>query len=99
MLVQATAGGDNAHLDNDRLFMGEERRHGRALVAPALEAWVSQKLSEESAVLKERRKANEERRLARSTEITPTGAAGTEQNETKPPKRSPKKSGQGGGSG
>ena len=99
MLVQATAGGDNAHLDNDRLFMGEERRHGRALVAPALEAWVSQKLSEESAVLKERRKANEERRLARSSEVTPTGAAGSEQNETKPPKKPPKKSGQGGGGG
>ncbi|CAK0817574.1 unnamed protein product, partial [Prorocentrum cordatum] len=68
VLIAATAGGDSGHLDNDWLFMGQEGRHGRALVAPALESWISQKLSEESAVLKERRKAKEGRQLARSTE-------------------------------
>ncbi|CAK0906240.1 unnamed protein product, partial [Prorocentrum cordatum] len=57
------AGGDSGHLDNDRLYMGEEGRHGRAPVAPALETWISQKLSGESAVLKGRRKAMEERQL------------------------------------
>ena len=97
MLVEATAGGDGAHLDNDRLFMGEERRHGRALVAPALESWVSQKLAEESAVLKERRKAMEERQLARSNEVAPAGGRGAEDDKNRPPKRPPKKGGPGGG--
>eukprot|EP00959_Pyramimonas_sp_CCMP1952_P468967 9494143-Pyramimonas_sp.AAC.1 len=94
MLIAATAGGDSGHLDNDRPFMGEEGRHGRALVAPALESWISQKLSEESAVLMERRKAKEERQLARSADVAP--GAGSGKNDEKPPRR-PKKNGGGPG--
>ena len=44
--------------------VGQERGRGRALVAPALESWVATKLAEDAAVLKERRKAREERALA-----------------------------------
>ncbi|CAK0846614.1 unnamed protein product [Prorocentrum cordatum] len=75
-LIAATAGGDSGHLDNDRLFMGGEGRHGRALVAPVLEPWISQKLSEESSVLKERRKAKEGRQLARSADVAPGVGSG-----------------------
>ncbi|CAK0805603.1 unnamed protein product, partial [Prorocentrum cordatum] len=89
MLVAATASGDSGHLDNDRLFMGEEGRHGRALVAPALEPWISHKVSEESAAM-------EERQLTRSTDATPD--AGSGQNDDEPPKNPRKKGGgQGGG--
>ncbi|CAK0858250.1 unnamed protein product [Prorocentrum cordatum] len=82
--VAAAAGGDSGHLDDDMLFVGEEGRHGRALVAPALGPWISHKLSEESAVLTERRMAMEERQLARSTDATPS--AGSGQNDDKPHK-------------
>ncbi|CAK0896604.1 unnamed protein product [Prorocentrum cordatum] len=92
VLIAATAGGDSGHLDNDRLFMGEEGRHGRALVALALESWISQKLPEESAVLKERRMAKGERQLARSTDVAP--GVGSGKNDEKPPRR-PKKNGEG----
>eukprot|EP00959_Pyramimonas_sp_CCMP1952_P092920 1944426-Pyramimonas_sp.AAC.1 len=68
--------------------MGEEGRHGRALVAPALESCIAQKLSDESAVLKGRRKAKEERQLARSTDVAP--GVGSGKNDEKPPRR-PKK--------
>ncbi|CAK0901940.1 unnamed protein product, partial [Prorocentrum cordatum] len=92
MLVSATAGGDSGHLDSDRFFVGEEGRHGRALAALALETWISQKLSEESAVLKGRRKAKEERQLARSTDVTPGASSGP--SDDKPPKN-PRKKGEG----
>ena len=48
-------------LDEHRLLLGQGRGRGHALVAPTLEKWVSSRLQEESAVLKERRKAREER--------------------------------------
>ncbi|CAK0843037.1 unnamed protein product [Prorocentrum cordatum] len=74
---QLNFGSDSGHLDNDGLFMGEEGRHGRALVALALETWISQKLSEESAVLKERRRAMEGRFAQRgSAALTPSGCGG-----------------------
>ena len=38
------------------------------MVCPALESWVAEKLKEESAILKERRKGREERLLERGAD-------------------------------
>ena len=46
-----------------RHFMGGELTRSAALVSPALQEYVADKLREESAVLKERRKGREERIL------------------------------------
>ena len=58
--------GDEAEgwLDERAVFLGQGKSRGHALVCPDLEAWVAKELSNESAVLKERRKAREERQLA-----------------------------------
>lgn len=48
-------------------FLGRTRRSGGALIAPELLKWVSEKAARDSAVLKEQRKAAEERALARKT--------------------------------
>ena len=50
-------------VDNQEHFLGRHRRTGGALVCPALSAWVAEKAAKESAILKEQRKATEERRL------------------------------------
>ena len=52
-------------LEERRLFLGAGRSKGQALVCPDLETHVSVQLHEEAQVLRERRKAREERRLAR----------------------------------
>jgi len=65
-LALAESGDSSADwLDERRLFLGHARSRGHALVSPLLEKWVAEKLAEESAVLKERRKGREERALAR----------------------------------
>ena len=46
-------------------FLGRSKRTGGALISPELLKWVSDKAAQESAVLKEQRKAAEERALAR----------------------------------
>ena len=51
--------------DGSEFFLGRTKRTGGALVCPALLEWVAKKASQESAVLKEARKAAEERALAR----------------------------------
>ena len=61
-----SGGGGEQWLDERALFLGASRSRGHALVAPALEKWVAEKLAEESGILKERRKGREERQLARS---------------------------------
>ena len=43
------------------LFMGGDRPKAAAMVSPALVSGVAQKMQEEAAVLKERRKGREER--------------------------------------
>ena len=52
-------------LDERHVFLGKTRSRGSALVAPELESFVAERLEEQSAVLKERRKAREERALVR----------------------------------
>ena len=65
-LATAESGDSSADwLDERRLFLGHSRSRGHALVAPALEQHVAAKLSEESAILKERRRGREERALIR----------------------------------
>ncbi|CAK0844517.1 unnamed protein product [Prorocentrum cordatum] len=54
-LREAEAGQDAAPwLDERSSFLGQDRSRGSALVCPALESWVAEKLREESAILKER---------------------------------------------
>ena len=50
---------------NAEFFLGRSKRTGGALISPELLKWVSDKAAQESAVLKEQRKAAEERALAR----------------------------------
>ena len=70
-LREAEAGQDAAPwLDERAIFLGQERSRGSALVCPALEGWVAERLKEESAILKERRKGREERLLERGAENT-----------------------------
>jgi len=74
-LKQAEVGVDHGDwLDERRIFLGAEKSKGHALVCPALEQHVATKLAAESAVLKERRKAREERTLA-AGEAPAAGAA------------------------
>ena len=47
--------------------MGQQRGRGSALVAPELKEWVAERLQKEAAVLKERRKAREEKVLAQGS--------------------------------
>jgi hypothetical protein len=63
-------------LDERAIFLGQGKSRGHALVCPLLEAWVAKELEKESAVLKERRKAREERQLAGGlTTMTPEAAS------------------------
>ena len=48
-----------------RLFMGLGRSKNAALVCPALKQYVADEVAKDAAVLKERRKAREERSLLR----------------------------------
>lgn len=48
------------------LFLGGQARHRGALVSPALQRWIADRMGEDSAVLKERRKGREERELLAS---------------------------------
>ena len=61
-----TRGGDT-WLDERRLFLGRGPSRSSALVAPQLSRHVASRLSEESAVLRERRRGREEKELARSS--------------------------------
>lgn len=51
--------------DDTHLYLGGNGPRGGAAVCLALQTWIAEELSRESAVLKERRKAREERSLAR----------------------------------
>lgn len=76
---------DDSWVEDRRIFLGERRCRGHALVSPALEQHVASRLAEESAVLKEKRKGREERQKARGavppplaamTKRRPSGGAG-----------------------
>ena len=49
--------------DANEYYLGRSRRTGGALVCPALTKWVAEKASSDSAILKEQRKATEERKI------------------------------------
>ena len=57
------------------LYLGRKASPSAALVSPGLQTWVSTRVAERSAVLKERRKGREERRLAVPEPSTNTGAS------------------------
>ena len=57
------SGGFGLDSDERVLFMGIQTTH-TALVAPELQTWISGRVAERSAILKERRKGREERILA-----------------------------------
>ena len=50
-------------ITDSHLFLGTSAARGGLCVCPALQEWISEELRRESAVLKERRKAREERNL------------------------------------
>ena len=62
---------DGTWLEERRVFLGATRSKGHALVSPDREKHVAARMQEESSVLKERRKAREERRMLRG-EVPPT---------------------------
>ena len=79
-LRQGVSGGDVAPwVDECTLFLGEDKGQGAALVSPDLEQWVAAEMQKESAVLKERRKAREERTM-HQTEQEAGGAEGSKKN-------------------
>lgn len=68
-LLEAEAGADGGdRAFENSLFLGGDRSRGRALVSPALEEWIADKLKQEAAIMKERRKGREERQLARGSD-------------------------------
>ena len=78
-LLEAELGHDSEgrHFETS-LFLGGDRSRGRALICPRLEEWISGRLRDEAAILKERRKGREERQLARGTASTPSPGAGAQ---------------------
>ena len=90
-LREAEAGSEAAPwLDERQIFLGHERSRGHALVCPALEVWVADRLKDESAILKERRKGREERLLyqgvnpERAAAVAAGGAGATAHTPTAP---------------
>ena len=67
------------YVDERRLFLGNAKLRHASLVCPALKEWVGSKVEQDAKVLKERRKAREEKQLARaalsaSPGVAPAGA-------------------------
>ena len=90
-LREAEAGSEAAPwLDERQIFLGHDRSRGHALVCPALETWVADRLKDESAILKERRKGREERLLyqgvnpERAAAVAAGGAGATAHTPTAP---------------
>ena len=54
------------NFDGAEHWLGLGERRGGVLIPPELSQWVAKKVAEETAVQKERRKAKEERKLAKS---------------------------------
>ena len=58
------AGSSDPSRVDTHLYLGTELARGNCCVCPALQDWMSQELAKEHAILKERRKAREERAAA-----------------------------------
>ena len=52
--------------DSQDYYLGRQRRTGGAIISPELLKWVAESAARDSAILKEERKAAEERALARA---------------------------------
>lgn len=65
-------GADSALAEEQNLFLGSAAGHGAIVISPELKTWISTEMAREASVLKERRKAREERALARQ----PKGGGG-----------------------
>lgn len=74
LIEESRLGGGASAYEGAKFFLGF-RRQG-ALVAPELSKHVAGKLQEEVTVMKERRKHNEERTLARTPKAAPPGKGG-----------------------
>ena len=61
------AQGDTATLDSN-FYLGTTSTRGAVCICPALQDWISDELRREASIMKERRKAREERELARPKE-------------------------------
>ena len=88
-LQSASQGGGHAAAglaDERRHFLGQSRGRGSSLVSPELEAYVAEKMKEDAAIFKERRKGREERAL-----LAESSASSSPQ--PKPPKGPPAKPG------
>ena len=89
-LREAEAGSEAAPwLDERQIFLGHERSRGHALVCPAFEVWVADRLKDESSILKERRKGREERLLYQGVDpekaaAVAAGGAGATEHKPKP---------------
>ena len=87
-------------LDERRIFLGQRRTSGLALLNPELMEYVGDTLTIEANVLKQRRKGREEKRLAPGERAPlalgppgalPAGGAGGEEEGDKPGRRRPRK--------
>ena len=89
-----SAGRNLLHQDEKSLFLGIRFTQGLALVSPALEKHVSGQLGEKSALLKERRKAREERGMvAEVPYVAPPAGGGQERAAKAKPKAKAKEKG------
>ncbi len=78
-------------LDEQMIFLGGRRSKGHALVCPKLDEFVSSCLEQESAVLKQKRKGREEKRLAREAGIGADVPLGDQPSGPKKPGKKGKK--------
>lgn len=68
MFQSSDNGASSAAAEESSLYMGTSTAHGAVLVSPDLKGWIAGELAREASVLKERRKAREERTLARGSD-------------------------------
>ena len=67
-LAEQSSGSSGVEWAEERhIFLGRRVGHGSSLVCPSLQEHVAKELAQKTAVLKERRKGREERRLASGT--------------------------------
>ena len=75
LLEQQVGSGSAEWVDERRIFLGQTHARGSALVSPDLQSYVASEMASRSAILKERRKGREERRLAKGGELEGAPAA------------------------
>ncbi len=63
--LHSSAAHDSIAAEEQSLFMGASVGSGCTIISPLLKTWIATEMAREASVLKERRKAREERALAR----------------------------------